>query len=248
MSSKIVTLLLLIVLGMALVHGQNESTAPATGKAVSADVDVTNEDVQYDSRGQIISKTTIKGILIKDTGTGRSLHLNYGVVPVRSGKSSPPSPSGTTPSPSVIGGGKITEIWQIILGIGSLQFLFGNNAEGQLCGFLRIIMAILIFTLLYMGLSLIPGLTKGTAITIAIILSIVSAIFMPCPVLLAWGTTYATIVSFIVVFGPVLAGGMLLLGTPTPNRKIAFLKLIIVFILMWLVGVIGMWASTIGGQ
>ncbi len=242
MSQKVVALLLLIVLGMALVYGQNGSTSPATGKAVSADVNT--EDIQYDAQGHVISKTTVKGISIQETGSGYdpSMDKSKGyTVPIRPGK-------GSVTSPPVEGGNQITVIWQTIMGIGSLQFLFGDNAEGQLCGFLRIIMAILIFTLLYMGLSLIPGLTKGTAITIAIILSIVSAIFMPCPVLLAWGTTYATIVAFFVVFGPVLAGGMLLLGTATPNRTIAFLKLVIVLILMWLVGVIGTWAGTIGGQ
>ncbi len=246
MSQKVVALLLLIVLGMALVYGQNESTAPATGKAVSAEV--TNEDIQYDANGRIISKSTVKGISIKETGTGGTLNSDYGVVPVKSGKGSPPSPSGGTPSPSIIGGGKITQIWQTILGIGSLQFLFGNNAEGQLCGFLRIIMIILIFTLIYFGLSMIPGLTRGTAITLATILSIVSAVFMPCSIFLAWGTAYATLIAFVVVFGPALAGGAFLLMTPTPNRKIAFLKLAIVLILMWLVAVIGTWAGVIGGK
>lgn len=247
MSRKIVTLLLFcILLGMALVHGQNESAAPATGKAVSADV--TTGDIQYDAQGHVISKTTIKGISIKDTGTGGTLNPNYGVVPVKSVKSSPPSPSGTTPSPSIVGDGKITQIWQTIIGIGSLQFLFGTNADDQLCGFLRIIMAILVFTLLYLGLSAIPGLTRGTAIAIGILLSIVSVIFMPCSIFLAWGTAYATLIAFVVVFGPALAGGAFLLLTPTPNRKIAFLKLIVVLILMWLVAVIGTWAGVIGGQ
>ncbi len=246
MSSKIVTLLLLIVLGIALVHGENESTAPATGKAVSTDV--INEDIKYDANGKVISKTTIKGISIKDTGTGGSgtLTKDYKVVsPPRPSPTPSPSPS---PSPSIIGSVKITQIWQTILGIGSLQFLFGNNAEGQLCGFLRIVMFILVFTLLYLGLSLIPGLTRGVAVTIGVILSIVSVIFMPCSIFLAWGTAYATLIAFVVVFGPALAGGAFLLLTPTPNRKIAFLKLMVVLILMWLVAVIGTWAGVIGGQ
>ncbi len=246
MSRKIITLLLLIVLGMAIVPGQNESISPATGKAASADV--TTEPIQYDAQGHVISKTTIKGISIKNTGTGGNgnggFTKDYKVV-------SPPRPSpfpSPSPSPPIDGGSQITIIWQTIIGIGSLQFLFSSNADDQLCGFLRIIMAILVFTLLYLGLSAIPGLTRGTAIAIGILLSIVSVIFMPCSIFLAWGTAYATLIAFVVVFGPALAGGAFLLLTPTPNRKIAFLKLMVVLILMWLVAVIGTWAGVIGGQ
>ncbi|MBI2103061.1 hypothetical protein HYT55_04430 [Candidatus Woesearchaeota archaeon] len=235
-------LLLLFSVFSAVAANESDSDSPATGQATYI-TDVKDEPIQYDAEGNIISKTTIKGITIRETGSGYDPNFDKSkgyTTPIR--KTPGPSPRGPE---SETGVGKVI---QGIIGVGSLTFLFGGNADSQLCGFLRILLAILVFTLLYLLLSMIPGLTRGIAITIGIILAIVVAVFTPCVVLLAWGTSYATLFAFVVVFGPVLAGLMLLLFTPTPNRRVALLKLMIVVILMWLVREISYWAMQIGGK
>ncbi len=133
-----------------------------------------------------------------------------------------------------------------ILWVGSLTFLFGDSPDNEFIGFLRILMTVLIFTLVYLGLSAIPGLTRGVAITISIILSILVSVFFPASILLAWGTTYATLFAFVIVFGPILGVAALLIMSPTPNRGIAFLKLVAVMALWWTVFQIGTWAAKLG--
>ncbi len=213
MSSKIVTLLLLIVLGMALVHGQNESTAPATGKAVSADV--TNEDIQYDANGKVISKTTIKGISIKDTGTGGTLNPNYGVVPVKSGKSSPPGGTlapGIT-IPYVAGSGSVqgtTTISKIVINIVTLRFLVDlgilKGMIDPMEGFTRLLLLILLFALLFRLLSGFNLVGKGTAVAIALVIALMTVIFIPGSVLLAIGASYGTLFSLILMLVPIGLG------------------------------------------
>ncbi|MBI2103062.1 hypothetical protein HYT55_04435 [Candidatus Woesearchaeota archaeon] len=139
-------------------------------------------------------------------------------------------------------GGFVTKI----LSVGSLSFL--GSPDNQFIGFIRILMAVLIFTLLYLGLSMIPGITRGIGITIGILLAIMVSVFMPADVLIAWGTSYATLFAFVIVFGPVIAGGAFLLLTPTPSRGAAGLKIVILFILWWLVAHIADWAHKLGSS
>ncbi|MBI4152567.1 hypothetical protein HY495_02550 [Candidatus Woesearchaeota archaeon] len=226
MSRKNVTILLLIIVTLSLVAAQNESISPATGKASSAG------EADDGFKKFLEDPSTIKGVTITDKGGGGAAPLEKPVFTSSSGK---------TPSDGE------NRFIRFIFGLGSLSFLFGGQAENQLCGFLRILLALLVFTILYFLASMIPGLTRGVAITISIILAILVAIFTPCVVLLAWGTSYATIFAFVVIFGPVLAGLALLLFTPTPNRRTAFLKLVSVLALMWLVYSISYWAKQLGG-
>ncbi len=137
-------------------------------------------------------------------------------------------------------------IFNKILWVGSLTFLFGESPDNEFIGFLRILMTVLVFTLIYLGLSMIPGLTRGVAITIGIILSILVGVFFPASVLLAWGTTYATLFAFVIVFGPIIGVTALLVMSPTPSGKIALLKLASVVILWWLVYQFSTWAATLG--
>lgn len=130
-----------------------------------------------------------------------------------------------------------------VLDIGSLKFLLGGQADNQFFGFVRIAIAVLIFSLLYMGLSLIPNMSKNTAIVVGIILAIISAVFIPKSVLAAMGETYAVVFSFLIIGGPIAGVGWLVFGTPTPNRFAAALKFLSVLLLMWLVNEIGHWAA-----
>ncbi len=133
-----------------------------------------------------------------------------------------------------------------ILDIGSLKFLFGASADNQLIGFVRIVVAILVFALLYLGSSMIPHMSKNIAITISILLSIITAVFLPKEVLLVFGETYATIFALIIIGGPIIAIMALCFFTPTPNRAVAFIKFLTVCFVMWLIAKISVWAGKLG--
>lgn len=133
-----------------------------------------------------------------------------------------------------------------ILDVGSLKFL-GVGADNQLIGFIRIVIGILVFAILYMGLSMIPNMNKTIAITIGILLAIITAIFFPKEILLMFGETYATIFALIIIGGPIIAIMALCFFTPTPNRAVAFIKFIVVCFVMWLIAKISVWAGKLGG-
>ncbi len=130
-----------------------------------------------------------------------------------------------------------------ILGIGSLTFLLGDSADNKLIGFVRIAMGVIVFSLLYLGLSLIPGMSKNISITIGIVLAIITSVFMPGSVLAMFGETYAATFAFILIGAPLFGIGALLFATPTPNRVIAFAKFVGVCFLIWLFNNIGTWAA-----
>ena len=129
-----------------------------------------------------------------------------------------------------------------VLEIGSLEFIFGSNADNKFIGFVRIAIAVLIFTIIYMGLSFIPNMSRNISIVIASVLAIVSSVFMPASVLSGFGGTYAVIFAFLIIGGPISGVGWLLFGTPTPGRFVAALKFLGVLLLMWLVDEVAHWA------
>lgn len=129
-----------------------------------------------------------------------------------------------------------------ILSIGSLTFLFGDSADNKFFGFIRISYAILIFAVLYMGLSLIPNFSRQTAITIGIILAIISAVFTPTSLLATFGTTYATIFALLFIVGPIIGVLALLFMTGTPSRLVAGLKILALTALLLIVNEISHWA------
>lgn len=133
-----------------------------------------------------------------------------------------------------------------ILDVGRLEFLFGSGADNQLIGFVRILLAILVFAILYVGLSVIPHVPRNIAITVGVLLAVLVAVFTPKEVLLTMGATYSTIFAFIIIGGPILAIMALCLLTPTPNRAIAFLKFLAVVFVMWLISKISVWADKLG--
>ncbi|MBS3169133.1 hypothetical protein J4210_01490 [Candidatus Woesearchaeota archaeon] len=138
----------------------------------------------------------------------------------------------------------IGEFVSKIIGVGQLTFL--GSSDNQFVGFIRILMAILLFTLLYFLLSMIPGLTRGVGIAIGILLAILVSVFLPQDVLIAWGNSYATLFSFVIIFGPIIGLGAFLIFTPTPGRGVAFIKLVSVLALWWLVAHISTWAHELG--
>ena len=146
-------------------------------------------------------------------------------------------------------GGGFKYFFSLILKIGSLEFLLGGDADNQFCGFIRIALMILIFTILYMALGAVNNATGGNtiprtiAITIAIIMAIISSIFIPCSVMMVFGGTYAVLFSLLIIGGPIAGIGWMVFGTPTPNRGIATLKLFGILLLWWLISEISHWAG-----
>lgn len=150
----------------------------------------------------------------------------------------------TTPLVLADFGDTIKDIGNTILDIGRLEFL-GSIADNQFIGFVRIAIAIIVFALLYLGLSLIPNFSRGIAITIAIVMSIITAIFIPGNVLAAFGATYAILFSFIIIGGPIVGGLLLVFLTPTPNRAVAAIKGVCLIILGVFINLIAYWAEQV---
>jgi hypothetical protein len=136
-----------------------------------------------------------------------------------------------------------------VLDIGRLDWLFGSSPDNQVIGFIRILMAILIFSIIYLGLSAANegmggnAIPQGIAITIGILLSILTSIFLPGEVLMMFGETYATIFALIIIGGPILGLLALCFLTPTNSSGVAFLKFLAICFTMWLISKISVWAD-----
>ncbi len=125
----------------------------------------------------------------------------------------------------------VKPIWDKILSVGSLEFL-GIQGEGGLIAFMRILVAILVFALLFEASRLI-GLSRNVAIAVTAILAIMSAVFIPGNLLAAIGGAYATVVAFVLIGVPVVGGFYALLRIPSTNRWLIALKIAIILLLLW---------------
>ena len=86
----------------------------------------------------------------------------------------------------------------------NLDFFRGGN-EDRLMGILRLMTAITVFSLVYWGFRALNGVAgggdtipQGIAITISIVASIMTLIFLPAQLLIIMGQTYALV--FVLVF------------------------------------------------
>lgn len=133
-----------------------------------------------------------------------------------------------TPDP----GPSASDIWDTILNIGTLGFL-GSGEEG-LVSLMRILIFILVFALLYMAASIVPGLNQNRNISIAVaaILSIISVIFIPASVLIGVGAAYATLVSVILIGAPIVGGLALFRMIPGETRGGIAVRCIVLLVLL----------------
>lgn len=128
-------------------------------------------------------------------------------------------------------GEMISGILQGIAEIGSLKFLGLNSGAGtdsELVGFLRVLIAILSFTIWYAALTFAASFTNGAfkrnmIIAISLVLTAFS-VFIPSEIILTLVFGYSSIIAFILVSIPILIVGGALILSPTPNKKIAYLK------------------------
>jgi len=122
-------------------------------------------------------------------------------------------------------------IWETVLEIGSLGFLNIGDAENNIVAFVRILLGVLIFALLYMGASAVPGLKeqRNIAITVSIILAIISVIFIPASILVGIGSAYSTLFALVLLGAPIVA---IFLLYRTLNESSIVLKLGLLIILL----------------
>ncbi len=135
----------------------------------------------------------------------------------------------------------LRQAWQTIINVGSLQFL-GVTPDTAVAAFTRILLAILVFALLFGALSGFGGharwlsfLSRGQAAIIAGIMAVITGIFLPASVLLAVGTEWATLVSLLLLAAPIMALFFLLWTIPKDSCAWRFLRLIIALLLFWIV-------------
>jgi len=126
----------------------------------------------------------------------------------------------------------IKPIWDKILNVGSLGFL-GIQGSGGLIAFMRILIAILVFALLF-EVSRLTGLSRNIGIVVAAILAIMSAIFIPGNILAAIGGAYATIVAFALLGVPVFGGFYALIAIPGTTRGWIALRIVVILLLLWI--------------
>tara|TARA_Y100000310_G_scaffold330279_1_gene401654 strand:- start:903 stop:1451 length:549 start_codon:yes stop_codon:yes gene_type:complete len=132
------------------------------------------------------------------------------------------------------GGGGLTamQVWKQILWVGKLGFL-GITGENALTGFMRLMIFILVFAIFFELANLTGFLNRNIAIVIALIISIISAVFMPGAVLIGIGSTYSTLVALVLIGAPVLAGFYALYRIPATGAGLVA-RIIILLILLWI--------------
>lgn len=128
--------------------------------------------------------------------------------------------------------GTSTTFKDVVYDIGTLQFLGVTSGENTLVGFLRILIAVLIFVILYEVAHLF--LTPNTAVAIAAILAIGSVIFIPGQILAGIFGAYATLFSLIFIGAPVVGGLWAIWRIPGTTRGGLALRALILLILLWI--------------
>ena len=140
----------------------------------------------------------------------------------------------------------LNSVWWKILSLGNLSFL-GMSDGSIVTGFVRLMIWILMFTLFFAvirgtkDIAPMKYFQKGQAVVVAAIIATISAVFMPADVLMATGGTWATIISLILIGGPIVGLAYLLTKIPDEDeetRGTVILKIFICLILLWILSAI----------
>lgn len=130
------------------------------------------------------------------------------------------------------------EIWDQFIYIFSLgPFLEGTEA---LEAFMRAIVGILVFALLFEAGSRLGFLTRRTAMIVAGVLAIITAIFLPGTILAGIGSAYAIAFAAILILTPVVGGLWVIFGSAGGNPIIPHtrfghgLRIVILAVLLWI--------------
>ena len=143
-----------------------------------------------------------------------------------------------TPAPGPSG----PDIWDNVLKIGSLGYLCNFTSspgcepnENDLVALMRLLIGILVFALLYMGTSAVPGLNgnRNVSIAVSLVLTIMSVIFIPSSVLIGIGAAYSTILSVILIGAPIVGGLVLFRMIPGDTRGGIGLRIVLLLLLIF---------------
>ncbi len=135
-------------------------------------------------------------------------------------------------------------IWDKVTYVGSLKFIEGFTGDNALVGFMRILVAILVFALLFEG-SRVVGLSRNISLVVCGILAIMSAMFIPGAVLAGIGAAYGTLVSLILIGVPVAGGLYAVFRIPTDENWQIVVRIVILLILLWILMAVSKHAATL---
>lgn len=137
--------------------------------------------------------------------------------------------------------GILSSVGKFFLNLGQLQFL-GMQSEAVIVGLVRLLLWLLIFTIFFAVItwnnptvkSGLGFLNRTQAGIVAGVLATIAAIFLPVQVLLATGAGIGTVVSLVLIGGPVAAVGALLWYLPSNHRGWIAVRVIICLLLFWI--------------
>jgi hypothetical protein len=141
--------------------------------------------------------------------------------------------------------------WSVLRNVGNLGLL-GMSDGGAVVALTRILIGLLVFTIIFGLLSAFGGsggstsdgdgalnfLSQSQSMTVAGIIAVISAIFLPAQVILAVGSGFGTIVGLLLIGIPVIGFLYLLLTTnttvPSEQRAYLVIKCVACAILLWI--------------
>jgi len=141
--------------------------------------------------------------------------------------------------------GIFSNIWYKVLSIGNLSFL-GLSDGSIVAAFVRILIWLLLFTVFFAviiglggkeGTAPMSFFNRGQAGLIAAIIATIGAIFLPAQVLLATGVGWATAIALLLIGGPVVGIGVLLMKYPGQGQETkmtVLIKLVLCLLLFWI--------------
>ncbi len=148
--------------------------------------------------------------------------------------------------------GTLGNVWNRILGVGSLDFVGVSGGDGVVA-LTRILIWILMFTVFFATITALGGASKATgsakgiavfgfmsrgqAGIVAAVIATIAAIFLPPDVLLATGTGWATAVALLLIGGPIVGLAYMLYTIPgkgQDTKTTVFVKLVLCLLLYWI--------------
>ncbi|MDO8656394.1 MAG: hypothetical protein Q7K45_04090 [Nanoarchaeota archaeon] len=140
--------------------------------------------------------------------------------------------------------GIISTLWYRVLSIGNLSFL-GLSDGSIVAAFVRLLIWLLLFTLFFAVITGLGGtkitpmsfFNRGQAGIVAAVIATIGAIFLPAQVLLATGVGWATAVALLLIGGPIVGIGVLLMKYPGQGQETkmtVLIKLVLCLLLFWI--------------
>ena len=141
--------------------------------------------------------------------------------------------------------GIIGNLWYKVLSIGNLSFL-GLSDGSIVAAFVRLLIWLLLFTVFFAVITGLGGksgtapmsfFNRGQAGIVAGVIATIGAIFLPAQVLLATGVGWATAIALLLIGGPVVGIGVLLMKYPGQGQETkmtVLIKLVLCLLLFWI--------------